>query len=201
MSSGERPIGAAKGKQSDTEALCHPPPPTRAAARQNNELRMVAMTICLCHGGIYELSIRCSWPTRGGAPPQTLHTYVCAHPKAPPGRPHSAVTAHAPPPWPTGGPGGPSLCLLPPHVPLCPQPSDVLKRPYTVGGEGDLPFLPFQCWRLTAKILPWRLRCQEDLSLKNFRPAFGGDHRGTQGGGRFQPKSPSPPSDSPSPPF
>ena len=27
MSSGERPIGAAKGKQSDTEALYQPPPP------------------------------------------------------------------------------------------------------------------------------------------------------------------------------
>ena len=27
MSSGERPIGAGKGKQSDTEALCQPPPP------------------------------------------------------------------------------------------------------------------------------------------------------------------------------
>ena len=27
MSSGERPIGAAKGKQSDAEALCQPPPP------------------------------------------------------------------------------------------------------------------------------------------------------------------------------
>ena len=27
MSSGERPIGAATGKQSDTEALCQPPPP------------------------------------------------------------------------------------------------------------------------------------------------------------------------------
>ena len=27
MSSGERPIGAAKGKQSDTEALCQAPPP------------------------------------------------------------------------------------------------------------------------------------------------------------------------------
>ena len=27
MSSGKRPIGAAKGKQSDTEALCQPPPP------------------------------------------------------------------------------------------------------------------------------------------------------------------------------
>ena len=29
MSSGERPIGAAKGKQPDTEALCQPPPPPR----------------------------------------------------------------------------------------------------------------------------------------------------------------------------
>ena len=27
MSSGERPIGAAKGTQSDTKALCHTPPP------------------------------------------------------------------------------------------------------------------------------------------------------------------------------
>ena len=27
MSSGERPIGATKGKQSDTKALCQPPPP------------------------------------------------------------------------------------------------------------------------------------------------------------------------------
>ena len=27
MSSGERPIGAAKGKQSDTEACANPPPP------------------------------------------------------------------------------------------------------------------------------------------------------------------------------
>ena len=27
MSSGERLIGVAKGKQSDTEALCQPPPP------------------------------------------------------------------------------------------------------------------------------------------------------------------------------
>ena len=32
MSSGERPIGAAKGKQSDTEALCHPPPPLSAVS-------------------------------------------------------------------------------------------------------------------------------------------------------------------------
>ena len=32
MSSGERPIGAAKGKQSDTEALC-PPPPQKVGAQ------------------------------------------------------------------------------------------------------------------------------------------------------------------------
>ena len=32
MSGGERPIGAAKGKQSDTEALCQPPSPSGAPA-------------------------------------------------------------------------------------------------------------------------------------------------------------------------
>ena len=31
MSSGERPIGAAKGKQPHTEALCHPPSPAPVA--------------------------------------------------------------------------------------------------------------------------------------------------------------------------
>ena len=37
--------------------------------RQNNELRMVAMTMCLCHGGVCELSIRCSWPPCNPPPP------------------------------------------------------------------------------------------------------------------------------------
>ena len=32
------------------------------AARRNNELRVVAMTICLCHRGMCEPSIHCSWP-------------------------------------------------------------------------------------------------------------------------------------------
>ena len=40
-----------------------------SAARQNHELGMVAMTICLCHGGICELSIRCSWPLNPPPPP------------------------------------------------------------------------------------------------------------------------------------
>ena len=30
MYNGERPIGAAKGKQPNTEALCHPPPPPQS---------------------------------------------------------------------------------------------------------------------------------------------------------------------------
>ena len=38
MSGGERPIGAAKGKQSDTEALCQPPPRTRISLRENMKL-------------------------------------------------------------------------------------------------------------------------------------------------------------------
>ena len=52
------------------------------------------------------------------------------------------------------------------------------------------PLLPFQCLRLTAKIL---LRCQEDLGSKHFWRAFGDDHRGTLGGGGSQPNPPPPP--------
>ena len=39
MSSGERPRGAAKGNQSDTEALCHPPPPPSPHDGQKIALR------------------------------------------------------------------------------------------------------------------------------------------------------------------
>ena len=46
-----------------------------------------------------------------------------------------------------------------------------------------------------------RLRCQEDLRFKTFRAPFGGDHRGTEGGGGVRP-NPAPPSplQTPSPP-
>ena len=40
MSSGKRPIGAAKGKEIDTEALCHPPPPQLEAPVRNMILQM-----------------------------------------------------------------------------------------------------------------------------------------------------------------
>ena len=56
-------------------------------------------------------------------------------------------------------------------VPCALIPSDVLERPYTVGGgevpsPGPSPLLPVQCLRLTAKNLLRRLRCQEDFSTK-----------------------------------
>ena len=76
--------------------------------------------------------------------------------------------------------------------------SDVLQRPYTVGGGAVPPpldplLLPFQFLRLTAKILLWRLRCQEDLSLKIFCPPSVGTIGGLweEGG----------PSQTPLPPF
>ena len=64
------------------------------------------------------------------------------------------------------------------------------------------PSPPLQCLRLTAKSLLRRLRCQEDLSLKKkVWPAFGRDHKGTQGGRGSQPPPPppQPPSDPPAP--
>ena len=53
------------------------------------------------------------------------------------------------------------------------------------------PLLPFQCLRLTAKILFRRLRCQEDLSLKILTRL----RRGPQGdpGRRGVPAKPPPP--------
>ena len=41
MSIGERPIGAAKGKQSDTEALCHPPPHTHTTTTTSHSVPSV----------------------------------------------------------------------------------------------------------------------------------------------------------------
>ena len=93
------------------------------------------------------------------------------------------------------------------------DPSDVLERPYTVGRgtSPDPPYLPplgpppplpppLVMFEAESKFLLRRLRCQEDLGLKIFRPAFGGDHRGTLGGGGVRPNPPSPPPFRPPPP-
>ena len=73
-----------------------------------------------------------------------------------------------------------TLGLWPGTPQLCPSPRDVSERPCTVGGGWvpgpPPPLLPFQCLRLTVKVL---LRRQEDLSVQNSWPAFVGDHRGT----------------------
>ena len=45
MSSGERLIGAAKGKQSDTEALCQSPPPPKSGLDQATPLLSLSLTV------------------------------------------------------------------------------------------------------------------------------------------------------------
>ena len=49
--------------------LLTPPPTTDKAARQNNVLCFVAMTIRLCHGGVCKSSIRCLMATTDSPPP------------------------------------------------------------------------------------------------------------------------------------
>ena len=73
----------------------------------------------------------------------------------------------------------------------------VLERLYTGGGGGVTPawtplLLPFQCLRLTAKILLQRLRCEEDLRLIFLGAPSAGDLKGTQGGGGVPAKPPLP---------
>ena len=45
MSSSERPIGAAKGKQSDTEALCHPPLPLPSSDEADTMQRQCKLNV------------------------------------------------------------------------------------------------------------------------------------------------------------
>ena len=48
----------------------------KQCSRSNNELRVVTMTICLCHGGVCESCVRCSWPraTEACVSPPIPHT-------------------------------------------------------------------------------------------------------------------------------
>ena len=124
MRSGERPIGAAKGKQTNTMALCQPPPPAardaleekgpqrRSQQRLDRRLEEVAKAV---GGGYCRLQmlggpwLGIGWaPWRGRAgnlPP--LPTHPCPPPPAPPaedptmgavGLPCSALSQSPPPP-------------------------------------------------------------------------------------------------------
>ena len=66
------------------------------------------------------------------------------------------------------------------------------------GGYPPPPLPPFQCLKLTAKFFASAPSTPGGFTLQNFRPAFGGDHRGTPGGGGSQPNPPFPPLPPPS---
>ena len=87
----------------------------------------------------------------------------------------------------------------------CPPCRDVLERPYTAGG-GGLPPPPGPPLPPPSPLPMFETDSQNFASvprgfaLKNLWPAFGGDHRGTRGGGGSQP-NPFPSSDPPPPPL
>ena len=80
----------------------------------------------------------------------------------------------------------------------------MLEPPYTVGGRGvappaphpplDLPPpSPLPMFEADSQIFASAPAAPRGFKLNNFRPAFGGDQRGTIGGGRSQPTPPPPP--------
>ena len=87
--------------------------------------------------------------------------------------------------------------------------SDVLERPYTAGGGGAPPPLdpppppPLPMFEAGSQSFASAPSVPRGFTLQNFWPAFGGDHRGTLGGGGVptKPPSPPPPSDPPSHPL
>ena len=64
------------------------------------------------------------------------------------------------------------------------------------GGGGGTPPPPLPMFEADSQNFASTPSAPRAFKLENFRPAFGGDHRGTQGGGKVPAKSPYPP-----PPF
>ena len=89
MSSGKRPIGAAKGKQSDTEALCQPPPPRVDPNLGGRRVRRSAAGLPGGGGGVgtrpwWLALFACggaNWPlTLEPSAMTSRHPYYCGHP-------------------------------------------------------------------------------------------------------------------------
>ena len=76
------------------------------------------------------------------------------------------------------------------HAP--PPPSDVFEWPYTAGGAPPPPPPPLPMFEADSQNFASAPSVPRGFTLQNFRPAFGGDHRGTLGGWGSQPTPPPP---------
>ena len=171
-----------------TEPLSPPTPPKDLSTSSDAEVLSLLRTQAapavlpphIPHLGVNWSFFFCPTPPPTALdPPPPDHNVVkdklLVHNVSPPTPPTTTPFKHSPPP------------------PL----SDVLERLYTAGGGGVTPpppsLLLFQCWRLTAKILLRRLRCQEDLSFKTLGPPSVGTIGGPwEEGGPSQTRPPPP---------
>ena len=102
-------------EHTDTTPRWTPPPLTRPSQplpplplfRHNNVLRFMAMAICLCLGGIRELSIRSSWPTTSSSACRRRSALVGCQPAS------AALLPVAPPPGQAPCGRGPRRCVRP----------------------------------------------------------------------------------------
>ena len=177
-------------------------PPQPPSSRYSHEPH--ASSECVC---------RASHAT---TPPNPRHIVTDSGPQPTtrmPPRPHPlpGTSQHSPPHH--GTPPPPEFCLTAQHLLGGGRTSDVLERLYTVGGRGgtspDPPYLPplgppppppLPMFEADSQNFASAPSVPRGFKLQNFRPSFGGDHRGTEGGGGVRPKPPPPPSD-PLPPL
>ena len=153
MSSGERPIGAAKGKQSDTEAFCQPPPPPQGVGQ--TVPASLGVSACLFHFPL--------WLRKGFGRGVNARTHAfMAHPNCQGGVPLSPLAI-------TGQP------CPPPFLPVCRYYATVLEAE-SQGGEGCCSEAASDHSKDNGDWLPCRNRCdaQKRCPPSHTRPLLSG---------------------------
>ena len=130
----------------------------------------------------------------GGTPPPRTPPQI-----APPGRPPKYPPPRPPPP-PQGAFGQQLVGAIARVQTRGVGPSDVLERPYTAGGGVPHPWTPpppppppLPMFEAGSQNIDSAPSVPRGFTPQHFRPAFGGGHRGTLGGGGVPAKAPLPP--------